>query len=285
MRTQPFGATGVAVPVLGQGTWQLPADEAGERRALEALEAGIERGMTHIDTAEMYGRGRAEEVVSRLLARRPRGELFVVSKVLPSNASREGTRRACERSLRRLGIEQLDVYLLHWRGGSHPLEETMRALEDLVAAGKTRFIGVSNFDVGDLKEAQRALGRERIACNQVLYHLGARAAENELLAHCRREGIALVGYSPFGSGDFPDERKPGGALLARIGRAHDKTARQVALRFLVRLPGVFAIPKAAQRGHAEENAAADDFDLSDDEIAAIDRAFPAPPPGTPLGSI
>ncbi|HEU4410172.1 MAG TPA: aldo/keto reductase [Polyangiaceae bacterium] len=284
MRTQPFGATGVAVPVLGQGTWQLPADEAGERGALEALEAGVERGMTHLDTAEMYGRGRAEELVGRLLARRPRGELFVVSKVLPSNASREGTRRACERSLRRLGAERLDVYLLHWRG-SYPLEETMRALEDLVAAGKTRFVGVSNFDVDDLKEAQRALGRERIACNQVLYHLGARAAESELLPYCQREGIALVAYSPFGSGDFPDERRPGGALLARIGRAHGKSARQVALRFLLRSPGVFAIPKTARREHAEENAAAADFDLSDDEVAAIDRAFPAPPAGTPLGSI
>jgi diketogulonate reductase-like aldo/keto reductase len=284
MRAEPFGATGVAVPVLGQGTWQLPADEAGERRALEALEAGIARGMTHLDTAEMYGRGRAEELVGQLLARRPRGELFVVSKVLPSNASREGTRRACERSLRRLGIDCLDVYLLHWRGG-HPLDETMRALEDLVAAGKTRFIGVSNFDVGDLQEAQRALGREKIACNQVLYHLGAREAENELLPYCRREGIALVGYSPFGSGDFPDERGPGGALLARVGRAHGKSARQVALRFLLRSPGVFVIPKAARPEHAEENAAAADFDLGDDEIAAIDRAFPAPPAGTPLGTI
>ncbi len=284
MRTQPFGATGVSVPVTGQGTWQLPSDEAGERRALEALEAGVERGMTHLDTAEMYGRGRAEELVGRLLASRPRDALFVVSKVLPSNASREGTRRACERSLRRLGTDRLDAYLLHWRG-SYPLDETMRALEDLVAAGKTRFVGVSNFDVDDLKEAQRALGREKIACNQVLYHLGERAAESELLPYCRREGIALVAYSPFGSGAFPDEKRPGGALLAQIARAHGRSAYQVALRFLLRSPGVFVIPKAARRAHAEDNAAAADFDLSDDEIAQIDRAFPAPPPGTPLGSL
>ncbi|HEU4538543.1 MAG TPA: aldo/keto reductase [Polyangiaceae bacterium] len=283
MRTQPFGATGVAVPVVGQGTWQLPSDEAGERRALEALEAGIARGMTHLDTAEMYGRGRAEELVGRLLKGRRDG-LFVVSKVLPSNASREGTRRACERSLRRLGTDRLDVYLLHWRGNTYPLDETMRALEDLVSAGKTRAIGVSNFDVADLKEAQRALGRERVACNQVLYHLGDRGVEHELLPYCRAEGIALVAYSPFGSGHFPDERSPGGALLARVGRAHGRSARQVALRFLLRSPGVFVIPKAARREHAEENADVD-FALSDDDVNAIDRAFPAPPPGTPLGSL
>jgi diketogulonate reductase-like aldo/keto reductase len=285
MRTQPFGATGVAVPLIGQGTWQLPPDEAGERRALEALEAGLARGMIHLDTAEMYGRGRAEELVGRLLKGRARDELFVVSKVLPSNASREGTRRACERSLRRLGTDHLDAYLLHWRGNTYPLDETIRALEDLVTAGKTRAVGVSNFDVADLQEAQRALGRERLACNQVLYHLGDRAVENELLPYCQAEGIALVAYSPFGSGHFPDERSPGGALLARIAQAHGRSARQVALRFLLRSPNVFVIPKAARRDHAEENAAALDFDLGDDDIAAIDRAFPAPPAGTPLGSL
>jgi len=270
--TRPFGPTGVDVSVIGQGTWNVPTRGAAAEAAKAALRVGIERGMVHIDTAEMYGDGAAEELVGAAIAGLPRESLFIVSKVLPSNATAHGTIAACERSLRRMGLDYLDCYLLHWRG-TVPLRDTMRALERLVADGKIRSLGVSNFDVDDLAEARAALEREPIACNQVLYHLGERTIEAHEIPYARKAGIATVAYTPFGRGAY--ERAPGYAALVEIARRRGATPAQIVLAFLTRDPDVFAIPKAASLAHTDENAGAGELRLEADEIAAIDRAFPA----------
>jgi diketogulonate reductase-like aldo/keto reductase len=270
MRVRRFGATGVELPVLGQGTWEMERERAA---AVCALRRGLDLGMTHIDTAEMYGDGAVEELVGEAIAGR-RDEVFLASKVLPENASYQGTLRACERSLRRLGTDRLDLYLLHWRG-PHPLAETVRAFEQLRADGKIARWGVSNFDVADLDEALAVAGERRIACNQVLYHLGERAIELELIPWCERHGVPVVAYSPFGSGDFPSPRGVGGRTLRRIAEARRVTPRQVALAFLVRRPSLFTIPKASRVAHVEENSVAADLDLTSEEVASIDAAFPA----------
>jgi diketogulonate reductase-like aldo/keto reductase len=249
---------------------------AGARASeIAALRRGIERGLTHIDTAEMYGNGLAEEVIGEAIAGLPRGELFIVSKVLPQNATYAGTIAACEASLRRLGTDHLDVYLLHWRG-RHPLGETLRALEDLVDAGKIRGLGVSNFDVSDLEEARPLLRKHPIVCNQVLYHLTERYLEGELMEYCSRHGIALCGYSPFGTSGFPAPATTGGRALAAVATRHGggTTVRQVALAFLARKPPLFAIPKAGQPAHAEENAGALHLELTEADLREIDEAFP-----------
>jgi len=271
LRTQKFGTPGPLVPVIGQGTWYI--DRGDRKAAIAALRRGIELGMTHIDTAEMYGD--AELIIADAIAGQ-REELFVVSEVLPSNASRRGTITACERSLQRLNTDWLDCYLLHWRG-SYPLEETVAAFEQLVASGKIRSWGVSNFDVDDLDELLDVAGEGRIACNQVLYHLKERAIEHAVLPWCERHGVAMVAYSPFGHNDFPAPNSKGGQVLQAIAEAHDATPRQVALSFLTRGPLTFAIPKASSAEHAAENAAAGDHVLADREIAAIDQAFPRGP--------
>lgn len=273
MRYRPFGATGDMVSVIGMGTWYI---DAGDRdAAVAALGAGLDAGMNHIDTAEMYGD--AELVVARAIAGR-RDEVFLVSKVLPSNASRKGTRAACERSLRRLGTDRLDCYLLHWRGGV-PLAETAGAFMELMREGKIRSWGVSNFDADDLDELEAAghAAGGMSACDQVLYHLRERAIEHAVLPACARARQALVAYSPFGHDDFPKAESAGGRVLADIARRHGMTPRQVALAFLVRDPAVFAIPKAGDAAHAVENAAAADLTLSAQDIAAIDSAFPRDP--------
>jgi diketogulonate reductase-like aldo/keto reductase len=271
LRTRKFGTPGPLVPVIGQGTWYI--DRGDRKAAIAALRRGIELGMTHIDTAEMYGD--AELIIADAIAGQ-REELFLVSKVLPSNASRRGTITACERSLKRLNTDWLDCYLLHWRG-SYPLEETVAAFEQLVAAGKIRSWGVSNFDADDLDELLDVAGEGRIACNQVLYHLKERAIEHAVLPWCEEHGVAVVAYSPFGHNDFPAPNSKGGQVLQAIAEAHDATQRQVALSFLTRGPLTFAIPKASSAEHAAENAAAGDLVLADREIAAIDQAFPRGP--------
>lgn len=268
MRQQTFGTDGPSVPVIGQGTWYI--DRGARAPAVAALQRGLDLGMTHIDTAEMYGD--AEPVVAEAIAGR-RDEVFLVSKVLPSNASRRGTVAACERSLKRLATDRLDCYLLHWRG-QVPLAETVAALEDLVKAGKIRSWGVSNFDASDLRELLRLAGPGRIACNQVLYHLQERAIEHAVIPWCEKNGVAVVAYSPFGHNDFPSPRSSGGQMLQRIADAHDATPRQVALGFLTQKPAVFAIPKASSESHAADNAAAGALILSAHELAAIDAAFP-----------
>src|SRR5438045_1895433 len=230
--------------------------------------------MTHIDTAEMYGD--AELVIADAIAGLPREKLFLVSKVLPSNASRRGTVTACERSLKRLKTDHLDCYLLHWRG-SYPFEETVAAFDELVRAGKIRSWGVSNFDSDDLDELLYVAGEGKIACNQVLYHLQERAIEHGVIPWCERNGVAVVAYSPFGHNDFPSPHGKAGEALQAIADAHRATARQVALAFLTRIQAVFAIPKAASAEHAADNAAAENVKLSDREIAALDAAFPRGP--------
>jgi diketogulonate reductase-like aldo/keto reductase len=268
MRQQPFGSGGPQVSVVGQGTWYI--DRGERRRGVAALRRGIDLGMTHIDTAEMYGD--AELVIAEAIAGR-RDEIFLVSKVLPSNASRRGAITACERSLKRLQTDRLDCYLLHWRG-SYPLAETVAAFEELQGAGKIRSWGVSNFDAGDLDEMLAVSGQGRIACNQVLYHLQERAIEHAVIPWCKQHGTAVVAYSPFGHDDFPSPRSKAGEVLQKIADAHGASPRQVALSFLTRDAPVFAIPKASSEDHAAENAAAGDLVLGSDEIAALDAAFP-----------
>lgn len=271
MIERQFGPTGHDVPILGQGTWNVPTRGDAAEEVKRALRRGVELGMTHIDTAEMYGDGASERLIGEAIRGLAREELFLVSKVLPSNASYTNTIRACDASLKRLGTDYLDCYLLHWRG-SVPLAETMRALEQLIDDGKIRSLGVSNFDVADLQEALEVLDRYPIACNQVLYHLGERTIEEHEIPFCREHDIAIVGYTPFGRGDWTDHR--GADALAAVARKHGATARQVILAFLTREPEVFTIPKASSIAHVEENAAAGDLRLDEDDIAAIDAAFP-----------
>jgi diketogulonate reductase-like aldo/keto reductase len=271
MQTHPFGPAGTDVTTLGQGTWYI---ESGARpAAIAALRRGLDAGMTHIDTAELYGSGAAEEIVAEAIGGR-RDAVFLVSKVMPQNASRHGTIAACDKSLKRLKTDRLDCYLLHWRG-RHPLEETFAAFEELVAAGKIRSWGVSNFDADDLAEAEGIAGAGRIACNQVLYHLEERGIEHAVIPWCEEHGVAVVGYSPFGHSRFPGPRSAGGKILAEIAAARGATPRQIALAFLTRRPSLFAIPKAGDPAHAAENAAAGDLILTDAETSAIDAAFPA----------
>jgi len=270
MQTRRFGWTGVQVPIIGQGTWKMEGDPPAE--ALAALQAGLDAGMTHVDTAELYGSGRVESLVARAIAGR-REQIFLVSKVMPNHASRSGTVQACDASLRRLGTDHLDCYLLHWPG-SHPLEDALAAFEQLVRDGKIRSWGLSNFDVDELEEALAIAGPRRIACNQVLYHLRARDIEDRVLPWCAEHGVALVGYSPFGSGDFPQPQSRGGKVLGEISRKHGVTPHQVALAFLSRDPHVFAIPKSAKVARVRENASAAGLRLSREEIARIDDTFP-----------
>jgi diketogulonate reductase-like aldo/keto reductase len=269
-----FGGTNRQVSVIGQGTWY---DEDDDReRAVAALRRGLDLDMTHIDTAEMYLSGVAEEWVGEAIAGR-RDEVFLVSKVLPQNASRGGTVAACNGSLTRLGTDRLDCYLLHWRGRI-PLEATVAGFEQLEREGKILAWGVSNFDVGDLRELEAISGRERLACDQVLYHLQERAIEHAVMPWCEHRGAPVVGYSPFGHGSFPERNTPGGRVLRQIAEAHKATPRQVALRFLLRRTHVFVIPKSTSPEHAEENASAGDLHLSQADIDRIDEAFPPGPP-------
>ncbi len=273
MRVKPFGKTGVDLCVIGQGTWNMPESGAGLREAQRALRRGIELGMTHIDSAEMYGAGRVEELVGDAIAGIERERLFITTKVLPSNATYAGTLQAAERSLQRLRCDYLDLYLLHWPG-SHPLEETMSALRALVEQGKTRFVGVSNFEAGEMLEAAAHLGDVPLACNQVLYHLDERGIEHEVLPAARRAGIAVVAYTPFGRGSFLRGRGRRREALDAVATKHRATPRQVVLAFLTAEPELFAIPKAARLEHVEENAAAGALELDAGDLAAIDAVFP-----------
>jgi diketogulonate reductase-like aldo/keto reductase len=274
MEHRSFGATGREVAVIGQGTWYI--EHADAKIAIAALRRGLDLGMTHIDTAEMYGSGAAEELVGEAIPGR-REEVFLVSKVLPHNASRNGTIAACERSLKRLKTDRLDCYLLHWRG-SHPLEDTVAAFERLIADGKILSWGVSNFDVDDLDELSQVARTSKPACNQVLYHLRERAIEHGVIPWCEENGVAIVAYSPFGhAGGFPKTNNAGGRVLRAIADTHKATPRQVALRFLTRRASLFAIPKASAPEHAAENAGAGSLHLSEAELAQIDAAFPRDP--------
>jgi diketogulonate reductase-like aldo/keto reductase len=248
MRTRRFGPLAIDVPVIGLGTWNMERDDA--KAAVAAIRRAIELGMTHIDTAEMYGAGKVETLVGEAIAGQ-RDRVFLVSKVLPRNASFDGTIRACEASLRRLGTDHLDLYVLHWREPETKLADTIRALEQLREQHKIRAWGVSNFDDGDLDDALAIAGPGKIACNQILYHLGDRTIEHGVLPWCERAGAAVVAYSPLGSGRFPRSR-PLEDTAHRLGA----TPRQVALAYLTRHPSVFAIPKSSSAAHVDELAGA-----------------------------
>ena len=266
-----FGPTGRRVAAIGQGSWKI--EESQAPGAIAAMRRGLDLGLTHIDTAEMYGSGAAERMIGEAIAGR-RDEVFLVSKVLPHNASRKGTIAACERSLKRLNTDRLDCYLLHWRG-SHPLADTVAAFEQLSAVGKILSWGVSNFDVDDLDELSQAAGSAKPVCNQVFYHLRERAIERAVIPWCEENGVAVVAYSPFGhAGGFPEPHSAGGRVLKAIADRHNSTPRQVALRFLTRGASLFAIPKASNPEHAEENAGAAALNLGAAELAKIDAAFP-----------
>jgi diketogulonate reductase-like aldo/keto reductase len=278
VQTRRFGPLDVEVPRLGLGTWQM---ELGDREAtIRAMHRGFELGITHVDTAEIYGDGAVEELVSEALVGH-RGDVFLASKVNPEKASYAGTLLACEKTLRRLRTDHLDLYMLHWRG-KQPLEPSLRALEALVEEGKIRAWGVSNFDVADLEQAIEIAGEGAIACNQVLYNLDERDAEHMLQLFCERHRIAFVAYSPLGAGAFPAAGSFRGDVLRAVAAAHGVTAHAVALAFLLRRPETFAIAKASQIDHVEQLARAGDLALTADELRAIDQAFPLDAPKSKL---
>jgi diketogulonate reductase-like aldo/keto reductase len=266
-----FGWTQEELPLIGQGTWMMERD--GREQAVASLRLGVNLGMTVIDTAEMYGNGDVEEIVGEAL-KDVRRDVFLISKVLPSNAFFDGILRACEGSLKRLQTDCIDLYLLHWPS-REPIRETMRGLEELVRRKMARYIGVSNFDIDNLKMAQGALRGERLACNQVLYHLKNRGIERNLLSYCQEHEIAVMGYSPFGHTDFPSARTKAGRQLSQIAAREDHTVRQVVLNFLTR-EGVIAIPKAGQPAHVWENSLGQGWNLSEASRIELDALFPRP---------
>jgi diketogulonate reductase-like aldo/keto reductase len=259
---------GEAVPSLGLGTWMMGDHRQRRAGEVEALSLGLDLGMTLIDTAEMYASGVAEEITGEAIRGR-RDSVFVVSKVMPGNASRAGTIAACERSLRRLGIEAIDLYLLHWPS-RFPIGDTVAAFEALRRDGRIRHWGVSNFDVADMEE-MLAAGGENCAANQVLYNLTRRGIEHDLVGWCAAHKIPIMAYSPIEQG-----RLAGNAALAAIAKAHGATAAQVALAFVLSRPQMIAIPKASRPEHVRENRAAADIVLSPADMAALDKAFPPP---------
>ncbi|OOG73505.1 aldo/keto reductase [Sinorhizobium sp. A49] len=260
---------GRSVPVLGQGTWRMGDERSRAADEIKSLQAGLDLGMTLIDTAEMYGNGASERIVGEAVKGR-RDEAFIVSKVLPSNASRDGTEAACERSLKHLGIDHIDLYLLHWRGG-YPLAETVAAFEALKKAGKIGAWGVSNFDVDDMEELLAVPDGRQVAANQVLYNLSRRGIEYDLLPWCQSQGVAVMAYSPLDEG-----RLLRNVDLVHIAKAHQATPAQIALAFLKTQPGVISIPKTGSPTRARENRDAMDIHLTAENLAALDTAFPPP---------
>jgi diketogulonate reductase-like aldo/keto reductase len=268
---------GDALPVLGQGTWRMGEDKSKRTKEVAALRLGIELGMTLIDTAEMYASGGAEKVVGEAIKDR-RDDVFVVSKFYPQNATRERMVAACDRSLRRMGIEQIDLYLLHWRGDV-PLKETLAGFEDLLESKKIRYAGVSNFDVDDMSELTRLKrGLERIVTNEVLYNLERRGIEWDLLPWMRQRHRPVIAYSPVEEGLLAHPHP----VLKRVADRHDATPVQVALAWTIREDGVIAIPKSADAKHVRENRAAADIKLAKKDLEELDRSFPSPEGKKPL---
>jgi diketogulonate reductase-like aldo/keto reductase len=273
-----FGPLDVEVPAIGLGTWQM---EKGDRNdTIAAVHRAIDLGMTHIDTAALYGDGAVEELLAEALVGH-RADVFLASKVHPDQATFAGTLLACEKSLQRLRTDHLDLYMLHWRG-KQPLEPSIRALEALVGEGKIRAWGVSNFDVADLEQAIAIAGEGRIACNQVLYNVTERDVEHMLQLFCERHRIALVAYSPVCGGQLPRAGSFQGDVLRAIAAPRGVSPHAVALAFVLRRPSAFAIAKSSRPDHVEALAAASGLELTDDEIRAIDRAFPLEAPKSKL---
>ncbi|WP_288402843.1 aldo/keto reductase [uncultured Deinococcus sp.] len=260
---------GARVPALGQGTWNMGDDPRRRADEVRALQTGLDLGLTLLDTAEMYGDGNSEELVGEAIRGR-RDEVFLVSKVLPGHATRRGTVDACHASLRRLGTDRLDLYLLHWRGRV-PLAETVEALEGLRQSGEIRAWGVSNFDPGDLRELAGVPGGEHVAANQVLYNLTRRGIEFDLLPEAQARGLPVMAYSPVEQG-----RLLGDAALRAVAARHGVPELQVALAWVLRQPGVIAIPKSGRAAHVRENRAALDLRLTEQDLRDLDAAFPPP---------
>jgi diketogulonate reductase-like aldo/keto reductase len=261
---------GTEIPALGQGTWHMGERSGAAKAEVAALKLGIDLGMMLIDTAEMYGNGGAEEVVAEA-AQGQRDKLFIVSKVYPHNASRAGVPVACERSLKRLRTDRIDLYLLHWRG-SHPLAETVDAFEKLRVEGKIRYWGVSNFDTRDMQELVKLNDGGNCAANQVLYHLASRGVEYDLLPWCTERKVPLMAYSPVGQGGRLLQSK----ALAAVAKRHNATPAQIAIAWTMRHGNVISIPKASDQAHVRQNAAAGDITLTEQDLAAIDAEFPPP---------
>jgi diketogulonate reductase-like aldo/keto reductase len=270
--------SGEAVPVLGQGTWHLAEGRRSRAQEIKALQTGLDLGMTLIDTAEMYADGGAEELVGEAIEGR-RDEVFLVSKVLPSHATRQGTVEACERSLKRLRSNHLDLYLLHWRE-SVPLEETLAGFSDLLQAGKIRYWGVSNFDLSDMLELENIRGGKAVSTDQVLYNLTRRGIEYDLLPWCRERHIPIMAYSPIEQGRLLDH-----PALRHIAQHHKATPAQVALAWVIRRDGVIAIPQAGDPRHVRENYGALDVRLTEQDLASLDQAFPPPRGPEPLAML
>jgi diketogulonate reductase-like aldo/keto reductase len=269
---------GVSVPTYGLGTWRMGENRAVRGDEVRALKLGLDLGVTLLDTAEMYGEGVAEEITGEAIAGRRDG-IYLVSKVYPHNASAAGTIAACERSLKRLATDRLDLYLLHWRG-SVPLAETVGAFERLVRDGKIRAWGVSNFDVDDMAELAGVPQGKNCISNQVLYHLGSRGIEWRLLADAQTSNTMIMAYSPLGQGSIL--KKP---ALAAVAGKYNVAPAAVAIAWVLRQPGVIAIPKATNPDHVRANLAGADLMLDANDLAALDAAFPAPKRGTPLESL
>ena len=261
---------GTEVPALGQGTWHMGERGSAAKSEVAALKLGIELGMTLIDTAEMYGNGGAEEIVAEA-THGQRDKLFIVSKVYPQNASRTGVAQACERSLKRMRTDRIDLYLLHWKG-SHPLAETVAAFETLKSEGKIRHWGVSNFDTRDMEGLLHLKDGTNCTTNQVLYHIGSRGIEYDLLPWTTEHNIPLMAYSPVGQGGRLLQSK----ALTAVAKRHNATPAQIAIAWTMRHANVISIPKASDQAHVRENAAAGDITLTDQDLAEIDAAHPPP---------
>lgn len=271
---------GTRVSALGQGTWQMGEKKSAHAEEVAALRLGIELGMTLIDTAEMYAEGGAEEVVADAIEGQ-RERVFVVSKAYPHHASRTELPKACERSLKRLRIDAIDLYLLHWESSDTPLAETVAAFERLCASGKARRWGVSNFDLAEMEKLVALPGGDRCGANQVLYHPGERGIEFDLMAWCQQHEIPVMAYSPIGQGRGLLDH----AALKKIAQRHDATPGQIALAWVLRQPGVIAIPKASHPTHVRENAASLELKLAEEDRAELDRAFPPPRAKVPLAML
>eukprot|EP01034_Spumella_vulgaris_P031397 gene31397-38779_t len=272
--------SGRQVPALGQGTWNMGEDPTYRAHEVAALQLGMDLGMTLIDTAEMYADGASEEVVGEAIAGR-RDEAFLVSKVYPHNATRAGVVAACERSLKRLKVDRIDLYLLHWRG-SVPLEETLAGFMALQQAGKIGAYGVSNFDLADMREARALPGGGAIAVNQVLYNLAKRGIEWDLLPWSQQQQVPLMAYSPLESNPLEQRAMLDNRSLQTVARRHGATPAQIALAWLLRQEGVIVIPKAANPDHIRQNRAALDFELSTEDLAELDQGYPLPRRHSPL---
>ena len=278
MRFEVRTRSGAALPGLGLGTWTMGEDAAARAEEIAALRCGLDLGLTLIDTAEMYAGGGAEELVAEAIAGQ-RDQVFLVSKVLPQNASHAGTKAACERSLRRLRTDRIDLYLLHWPG-PHPLEETYRAFLALLDQGKILHYGLSNFDLGEMERAERLPGGGGTSVNQVLYNLGRRGVERHLFGWCRSREIAIMAYSPLEQGHLrPDP------ALRNVARRHGASSAQIAIAWTMRWDHVVTIPKSSRIAHVRENARAADIVLSEEDLAELAAAFPAPKRDVPLETL